>query len=94
MIITHEPQNDQVGIFVTPSIFLLAISEYNGWKYYISDYIRSDGYPTMRNNIKLGNKIDKNWGTGIQDANYCKSYNPITTNLKVYDELVFFLNIK
>jgi hypothetical protein len=87
--ITHEPRYDLLGSFVSPSIYLHAVTQFYGWRLVILPFAGSLQEEILRNNFQLGDKIDKAWGTGFQDANRRKHYDPMKLNTDAHDFMNF-----
>ena len=90
VLITHETRNDLMGSFVAPTLYLHAIARYYNWTLVVLPFLGSLQHEILKNNWALADKIDEAWGTGFQDANHRKDYNPIDLNARVHDTLGFF----
>jgi hypothetical protein len=88
--VAHSPKNDLLGSFVTPTLFLYAITEYHGWQLGILPFAGSDSEQTLKENFALGNSIDSSWGSGFVDASNRPDYNPVQLNTDSYDTMGFF----
>jgi hypothetical protein len=88
--VAHQPRPDQLGSFVLPTFFMLAIAARYGWSIEILPYKNSIGYNAMKTNFELRDKVDKGWGSGLQDANFRPDFDPAKTNEMAYETLNFF----
>jgi hypothetical protein len=89
IIVAHRPRTDLLGSFVTPTLLLLAVARFHGWQLDILPFQGSD-QEAMSDHFALGDKIDKAWGSGFQDASNRIGYSPMALNAESYDTLGFF----
>ena len=80
IIVAHEPKEDQLGAFLTPTLFLFAIASYHGWKMEILPYTGSKQEKALTRTLALGDKIDRKHGSGLQDSSYREDFNPAKLN--------------
>lgn len=89
--LAHHPRSDLLGSFTLPSLYTLAITRRYGWEMEILPYNGSQGQKWLNWAFSEGSKMEgKGYGTGLQDANFRKDYNPAELNEQVYEYLGFF----
>ena len=88
--ITHTPRYDLLGSFVAPSINLYAVALHYNWTLVILPFAGSEQERILIRQFALGDKVDPSWGSGFQDANRRKDYDPAHLNNVVHNVLGFF----
>lgn len=91
--LTHELRYDLLGSFIAPTFYLHAVTQYFGWELVILPFAGSLQEEILRDNFKLGNKIDKSWGSGFQDVNRRQDYDPVHLNTVAHDTMNFFPSV-
>ncbi|KAL3917288.1 MAG: hypothetical protein SGARI_007750, partial [Bacillariaceae sp.] len=87
---SHEPTNDLLGSFLTPSVYLLGVVEYYravGWDMATQPYMGSKQQLVLSKNFAKGHKIEKGWGTGFVDANFRTGYDPVSLNAHAHETM-------
>jgi hypothetical protein len=95
VFIAHEPRYDLLGSFVIPTVLLYAVTSYHGtnWELVILPFSGSQQHAILQSLVQMGNKIDKAWGTGFQDASHRHDYDPVQLNIDSYSSIGFFPSV-
>lgn len=88
--VAHTPRNDLLGSFVCPTLYLYAVAHTYGWELAVLPFAGSKQEKILQNNFALGDKIDRGWGGGFQDASHRKGYNPVALNTDAIATMGFF----